>query len=304
MYCSQCGTENPDNAVFCKECGYQLINGNDVVTPAVEENHASEVFEVNSVASTLSRIFSSGLFLALTIISTVGIAVSYSSSFLLQLISSISDSDISLPFLSGSASVFSIIITVCLWIIYVNAKKGNIHGKSLKTVAVVEKVRFILNIVGASLSALCAVLFSIVLALGSAAFSSINMSDITSQIPDEVLEKVPEIGIALDRLTPAEIIAIILVVTIVVFIFITVACILNSIFSKIKNTQLNALIDGINNNKLDSKFPSSLKVFLILFAVFSILGFSLGSICMGTVNILLVVIINQVNTQLEPFIRQ
>ena len=37
MYCKNCGTENPDKALFCKECGAKL-NEEDTVKYATASN--------------------------------------------------------------------------------------------------------------------------------------------------------------------------------------------------------------------------------------------------------------------------
>ena len=37
MYCKNCGTENPDKALFCKECGAKL-NEEDTVEYATASN--------------------------------------------------------------------------------------------------------------------------------------------------------------------------------------------------------------------------------------------------------------------------
>ncbi len=45
MFCSKCGKENPDNAVFCESCGNRLEDGaNKTVVPQYVKDYAKDVF--------------------------------------------------------------------------------------------------------------------------------------------------------------------------------------------------------------------------------------------------------------------
>lgn len=296
MFCTKCGTENPDNAVFCKECGNQMIKDSF--------SNAAERADV-TVASVLTDVFASGTFLALAIISTIKLCLSYSSSFITNVDFLSEGATYASSFVNfGISSIFTIIVTICLWLIYGSAKNGKgVNTSGLKTIAVIEKIKFIFSIVISSLLALCAICCSVFIALAGGILKNISLDDIMSKMPEEIFEKLPQIKIIISQHTSEELILLGTVVLITVLVIGVIVTVLESIFAKLKYSQINALIDGAKENHLDRKISSALKVFLVIFTVFAFIGFSFGNVCSGICNILLITIINKLNSELKPYIK-
>ncbi len=150
MYCSQCGTQNPENAVFCKNCGASLFKQaeekaeNNVAAaepvtneePKEESQQTQENYvSVNPVIQLIKKWSTSSLFLTATILFTVFIGLSSLGS----LFTSAEDGGFTL-------SITGIIAMIGLWKLYATGKKNvrEFDKSGLTTL----KVAVIIDLVG------------------------------------------------------------------------------------------------------------------------------------------------------------
>ncbi len=158
MNCLKCGTQNTENAVFCKNCGASLFKQEQEQTennPSIKneteqttdneqknEEQQTEYVLVNPVAALIKKWASSKLFLIATILFTVSLGLSFLSGFLDSMLQF---GENGVTFSSGfmSVSVTGIIAMIGLWKIASMGKKAelDISGvKLLKVVCILELV--------------------------------------------------------------------------------------------------------------------------------------------------------------------
>lgn len=121
MFCPKCGTRLDDNAAFCSGCGTRMDFAAMATEAAGRETSVSKI----------KKVFGSGIFLAIAIISTINV-------------------------LSGvGANILSLLTTIAMWVIY-GAAKSEKHTclSGLKFSHGILKAKYIINWVGVAFAAI------------------------------------------------------------------------------------------------------------------------------------------------------
>lgn len=181
MNCLQCGTPNPENAVFCKNCGASLfrqaqeMTENNVVSgeaenvrqeaPVFEQKSAQEKdFPANSAVDLVRKWSKSTLFLTATILFTVSLGLSAVSGFFGGVVSAIFAED---AFGTGifSISILGIMAMIGLWKIYLAGKNsiGEFNKLGFTILKVISIISIIVSAVTCGLGGLACIIVGICL---------------------------------------------------------------------------------------------------------------------------------------------
>ena len=175
MYCTKCGMQNIDNAMFCKNCGASLLvqaqaqaeenfvneetkqEGTIIAEPANawEEAQEDARVEENPVIALIKKHATSKLFFIGTLLVTIGVGLSLLTSMFGSLFST---SEISFSFSTGYVSVASVIALIALWRLNTMGKKQGVDKAGFIMLKVTSIIELVTSIFAFSLIALCFVI--------------------------------------------------------------------------------------------------------------------------------------------------
>ena len=206
MYCTKCGMQNIDNAMFCKNCGASLLvqaqaqaeenfvneetkqEGTIIAEPANawEEEQEDARVEENPVIALIKKHATSKLFFIATLLVTISVGLSLLSSMFGSLFST---SEISFSFSTGYVSVASVIALIALWRLNTMGKKQGVDKAGFIMLKVTSIIELVTSIFAFSLIALCFVILGAI---------SAWEPDIFNGAIDEALGIFAENGFAID----------------------------------------------------------------------------------------------------------
>lgn len=149
MFCPNCGKDLPENIVFCTNCGTKITATSPAPTPTPDPFGTTPVgAPVFTGFDVLKRVFSSPLFLTLSILISVGAAA---------------------KLCDFTLDVFAILATIACWIIYANAISATepLKQTGYKLAHVTSSIAFVFNWVIFGLTVFAFVLMLICTALYS-----------------------------------------------------------------------------------------------------------------------------------------
>mgnify|MGYP003450380614 FL=1 len=149
MFCKNCGTELLDDSRFCHKCGAFTGDAECNATPPIQSAAPNPAIEL------MRKAFSSSRFLAVAIVISAGVTISF--------LSSILD--------NGAFSVGDVLLTVSCWLLYAAARGETVDNRftvPVMILSVTSKVVYIINWVLIGLLGAVSVLFAFAgMAVGS-----------------------------------------------------------------------------------------------------------------------------------------
>ena len=128
MFCNKCGTNLPDNAPFCGQCGAQTATTQAPPAPAYPAAYGAAVSTANNFTQRLHSFSASGLFL-------VG-CILYSGGLVLAMIMEFS-------FLSIIPLAFVALPIIGMWMLYAASKNPSVPEKSLTSLTLFKVIAVI-----------------------------------------------------------------------------------------------------------------------------------------------------------------
>ncbi|MBR2861172.1 MAG: zinc ribbon domain-containing protein [Clostridia bacterium] len=274
MYCSKCGTQNPDSAKYCKGCGSALAANNAEAAPSENQKN----FSLNPILNVIKKVFSSTPFLVAMIafsvhagLKTINILqiplISESLRFYLDEFSLGSTFDDSFylgfdAFLSGltGASLISLIPTALLifagWSFYSSAKNNG--DDSIKTSPItIAKVLSVIHIVLSSILVLFSV--AIMVLVSTVPFPEDSADEMTMQLGMGVI-----IG---------------------VFLFLAAVLLFNVFFLSKTVKSLSFIKHACENLSFSGALSKSLPILLYIFGALNGLAIFSGNLASGALGV-------------------
>ncbi len=271
MFCSKCGTENIDNAMFCKNCGASLYVQQEAQaekeffekTQMPKEEIKTENTE-NSVIALIKKWSSSQLFLTATILLTVGLGLS-------------------LIGLGNTLSISGILALIAVW-------KIRMMGKNSTT----DKSAFSLLRVA---SILTIVVSAIVFGFGGLVFIAIGMfvpqfASMFASEWNELIEVLEEAvmqvggffyeGFNVTDFLTVDYISIFLTIFGVAFV---ISCIITIIFNSLALKNINAVKQMVEKGEINKNVSEGFVIFLYVIGGINAAGILSGDIATGVMGI-------------------
>jgi len=292
MKCSKCGTINPENAVFCKDCGASLLKqaqeNDKVETVSQEQEETSTTQKTISVNGLIKKWATSSLFLTAVILFTV--SVGFSMLFNVA---------------AGAGAVTgiipSIIALIGLWIIYSSAKGNKEINKTGLTM--LKVISIILTVVISVVFGICGVICVIAGAIMPQVIDIIG--DQFNQIIQEAQSIVEAEGmissdVDLTQIFTPETFGIIMIVMGVMFIIIMVFGII--FYTKATKT-IKKIDEMIKTGTVKENISMGFIVLLFVFGGISALNFGLNAVCEGLAYILFGITLLKFKEEAEQIIQ-
>lgn len=235
MKCKHCGFEFEENFKFCKNCGAPI------------DEAPVEPVSLNPAADKVLPALKDKLFLVICI-----------------LYSAVSVFSLAL----GSVSIINILLTVFMWLAYVDATKGIANEKHLRGISGTVYASYILGNVAAILLMVCGVLLGVVTATLTASYTSMG------EFVDGLVNSLEQQGFSdfattISGLTYESIIIMGWIVSIALVFGSVAALVINIISMKKIHGLTKSIYQGIMYPNPDFRYARATKGWLIFFAVCS-----------------------------------
>ncbi len=268
MFCKKCGAEIHENAAYCVNCG-EPVNTEPQQTEPVYEQTPEPVFmpePENPYKNAIRGLLRDPLYLASCICVTVGAAVGVLSLSVFSL-----------------NTVFLILFSIFMWIVYTQAKKDTFADISLKNIRGTLKALKIVKIIEAVLLGISSIAIIAVSAFFGTVANLISWNEIRDEIAsrgiDEVDEAIEEITEALGiGLTEAIKFLFILGAAVIVIALIISILEIAKLISPLQ--KFAGSFEGETTPQFPPQKLHNLCSWLIVFTVFSAIG-TLGTISDG-----------------------